>query len=153
MNILEILQANMIAVDLKSSDKTGVLTELSRLFVTVCPKKTVSQITAKLLERERLATTGIGGGIAIPHNGIDHISNVHAALGISKAGIAFDAADGKPVYIFVALVAPQDAVGDQLKALACVSRVFKDPAFLNTLRKVRTGKEAYEAIVEKYEQQ
>ncbi len=143
----------MIAVDLKSSDRTGVLTELSHLFGTVCPKKTVIQITAKLLERELLATTGIGGGIAIPHTGIDHISNVHAALGISKAGITFGAADGKPVYIFVAIVAPQDAVGDQLKALACISRIFKDPAFFKTPLKVRTGKEAYESIVEKYEQQ
>ena len=97
--------------------------------------------------RERLATTGVGEGVAIPHAKLDNLDNISMAIGISRTGIHFDAVDGQPVHIFVALLAPEGSTGEHLKALAGISRILKDPSFRNKLLGAKSSQEIYDAII------
>src|SRR5581483_8411841 len=90
-----------------------------------------------LLEREKLGSTGIGQGIAIPHAKSEQANDVAAAFGLSRRGVQFDSLDGEPVYIFFVLVAPPNAAALHLKALARISRLLKDKFFRQALRDVK----------------
>jgi PTS system nitrogen regulatory IIA component len=79
-----------------------------------------------LAERELLASTAIGDGIAIPHGKLDNIDHLVGALGRSVGGLAFDSIDGKPTHLVFMLVAPSNSAGVHLKALARLSRLFRD---------------------------
>lgn len=147
MKIVEFIKQETTCANLESSGKMDVLGELSSLLEKVCSGITADQITTLLIERERLATTGIGEGVAIPHAKIDNIDSICAAIGISRTGIQFDAVDGQPVHIFIALLAPQNSTGEHLKALARISRILKDPIFRSQLREAKTSGEVYDAIL------
>ena len=148
MKIADYLHPESVCADLKSTGKLDVLQEMGALLSNSCPTIKEEEITTILVERERLATTGIGEGVAIPHGKIDNLGQLVAALGISHTGIGFDAVDGNPVHIFVALLAPQSSTGEHLKALAQISRILKDISFRNRLLEKREAKEVYDAIIE-----
>ncbi|HXN54964.1 MAG TPA: PTS sugar transporter subunit IIA, partial [Myxococcales bacterium] len=82
-----------------------------------------------LLEREKLGSTGIGEGVAIPHGKLAGVPSVIAAFGRSRAGIDFAAVDGKPARLFFLLFAPENSAGIHLKALARISRLLRSPTF------------------------
>src|SRR4029453_15427940 len=86
-----------------------------------------------LWERERLGSTAIGDGIAIPHGKLPGLKGVIGPFGRAVAGVDFDSLDGSPTHLFFLLVAPEDSVGQHLKALARVSRLLKDRAFRDKL--------------------
>lgn len=126
MRILDFLSEKNITVDLKAKNKKEVIEELVDLLVAggqVSDKKKMVQI---LLEREELGSTGIGQGIAIPHGKSDTVKELTAAFGLSRSGVAFEALDGEPVFIFFLLVAPEGTAGAHLKALARISGLLKD---------------------------
>jgi len=126
MRILDFLSEKNITVDLKAKNKKEVIEELVDLLVAggqVSDKKKMVQI---LLEREELGSTGIGQGIAIPHGKSDAVKELTAAFGLSRSGVAFEALDGEPVFIFFLLVAPEGTAGAHLKALARISGLLKD---------------------------
>ncbi len=148
MKIADFIKLNNICADLKSTGKMDVLAELAKMLEGDCPNTDEGRITEILIERERLATTGIGDGVAIPHGKLSDIEGICAAIGISRTGIPFDAVDKNPIHIFVALLAPQNSTGDHLKALARVSRLLKDPAFRNRLLESKTPSEVYDTILE-----
>ena len=99
------------------------------------------------MEREKLGSTGIGQGVAIPHAKSTSLKDVVAALGVSKKGIQFDALDGEPVYIIFLLMAPVDSAGLHLKVLARISRLLKDKFFRQSIREA-TSVEAVKKIIE-----
>jgi len=148
MRIADFIKLDNICADLKSTGKMNVLAELAKILEGDCPNTDEDQIAKILVERERLATTGIGDGVAIPHGKLSGIDGICAAIGISRTGIPFDAVDGNPIHIFVALLAPQNSTGDHLKALARVSRLLKDPAFRSRLLESKTPTEIYDALLE-----
>ncbi|MBN2527777.1 MAG: PTS sugar transporter subunit IIA [Deltaproteobacteria bacterium] len=148
MQIKEFLLPEAVTSDLESSGKLDVLSELGKLLSGVCKGASEADIVAALVERERLATTGIGDGVAIPHAKSDKLTEIRGALGISRTGIPFDAVDGKPVHIFVALLAPQGVASEHLKALARISRLVREPDFRNRLMTTQSARELYQAIVE-----
>jgi PTS system nitrogen regulatory IIA component len=86
-------------------------------------------LTSALAERERLGSTGVGEGVAIPHARVRGLTQLSACLGRARQGIDFRAIDGKPARLFLALFAPENSAGTHLQALARVSRIFKNPAF------------------------
>jgi len=90
---------------------------------------TASQLTETLLEREKLGSTGIGEGVAIPHGKLSGVPGLLAAFGRKRAGVDFAAIDGKPTFLFFVLFAPDNSAGLHLKALARISRLFKQPQF------------------------
>jgi nitrogen PTS system EIIA component len=150
MKILEVLNKDAIIVDLKAKDKKGVLDEL------VTPVARLSGVNHEdllrvLMERERLGSTGIGGGIGIPHGKCKQLSSLMLGIGISKRGVAFDTMDRRPAHIFFLLLAPENSAGLHLKLLAHVSRLLKSEEFKSTLMQAETPEEIFEAIREKDE--
>lgn len=136
MKINEFLREKAIATSLRAADKPGVIRELVQLLVKsgdVKPADT-DRFVEILLAREALGSTGIGQGVGIPHGKSNCVNQLVGAFGISPKGVNFEALDGDPVYLFFLLVAPEDAAGPHLKALARISRLLKDKFFRDTLR-------------------
>jgi nitrogen PTS system EIIA component len=106
-----------------------------------------AQVIAELLhERERLQSTGVGGGVAIPHGGLDSVDTIVGALLLCPEPISFDAIDGEPVSILFAVIGPKRATGEHLKTLARVSRLLRDESFRGRLLASRSGAEAFQLI-------
>jgi PTS system nitrogen regulatory IIA component len=128
-----------IVADLKVATKKEALLELAKLAapITGLAEHTVFDV---LNAREKLGTTGVGHGIAIPHgrvSGVDHVYGFFARL---AQPVDFEAIDEKPVDLMFMLLAPQEAGADHLKALAKVSRMFRNTAFCEKLRKATDAK-------------
>ena len=103
------------------------------------------------MEREKLGSTGIGQGVAIPHGKSDSVESLVAALGVSKRGVDFESLDGEPVNLIFLLVAPPDSAGQHLKALARISRLLKDKFFRQALREAKSLEEIQRIIKEEDE--
>ena len=125
MLLSELLSPVRIKVPLGSRTKTDVLRELVNLVADPGDAASVSAILASVNERERVLSTGIGGGIAIPHGKIPHADQLVLAAGVSPGGIDFDALDGKPVHLFFLLIGPESASGAHVKALGRISRLLR----------------------------
>jgi nitrogen PTS system EIIA component len=101
-----------------------------------------------LLEREKISTTAIGEGVAIPHGKLPGVDKVVGVFARSPEGVDFASLDGEPTHLFFTLIAPEDAAADHLKALARISRLLKDTAFRNRLMKGQTREEIFDIIAE-----
>ena len=134
MRITDILQSERsIAPALEAADKSGVLAELAKHLAAAHEEVDEKQLIDVLWERERLGSTAIGDGIAIPHGKMQGLRGVIGLFGRHVAGVDFDSLDGNPTRLFFLLVAPEESVGQHLKALARVSRLLKDPDFRKRL--------------------
>jgi PTS system nitrogen regulatory IIA component len=102
-----------------------------------------------LMARERLGSTGIGDGIAIPHGKIGGIADLMIAIGRSNKGVDFNAMDGKPVHLFFLLMAPENSSGQHLKVLARISRLLKDNLLKNSLVEAKSSDELFNLLVKK----
>ena len=125
MLLSELLSPVRIKVPLGGRTKTDVLRELVNLVADPGDAASALAILASVNERERVLSTGIGGGIAIPHGKIPHADQLVLAAGVSPAGIDFDALDGKPVHLFFLLIGPESASGAHVKALGRISRLLR----------------------------
>ncbi len=128
MKLAELLNPVAICADLKASDKHGALAELTDTMMQVETSLSRDEVIRVLKERERLGSTGIGEGVAIPHGKLQHIDHLLISFGRSRKGIDFDSMDGKPAQLFFLLIAPEDSVGIHLKTLARISKLLKNPA-------------------------
>jgi nitrogen PTS system EIIA component len=133
MKIEEILSESVVVPDLGARSKPEVLIELADAVARDNAGIDKVRLLAALEERERLNSTALGDGVAIPHGKLPGIRRVFAAFGRSRQGIDFQSLDGKPTHLFFLLVAPEDSAGAHLKALARISRLLKDPAFRGRL--------------------
>lgn len=140
MKLLEVLAAEAILPDLKAGTKTEVLEELV-IPVANQSGAAVEDLVRVLLERERLGSTGIGGGIGVPHGKIPRIDRLFMGVGLSRRGIDFESLDGRPVHIFFLLVTPENSMGLHLKVLARISRILKNEQFKERLLQSRTREE------------
>ncbi|WP_022668499.1 PTS sugar transporter subunit IIA [Desulfospira joergensenii] len=145
MKISEILDKDSIIDDLKSADKQGVINELSQA-VAKNGTAPAPEIARVLMEREELGSTGIGGGIAIPHGKLNTVESVKVGFGLSRTGVEYDSLDGKPVHIFFLLLTPENSTGSHLKVLAQISKLLKREDFKLRLKSARTADELYEII-------
>lgn len=151
MKILDNLKPEAIISDLEATDKKGVLQELTSALAQVS-NVGQEEMVRVLLERERLGSTGIGGGIAIPHGKMASLSSLLMGFGRSRKGVDFDAMDGKRTYLFFLLLAPEDSTGGHLKMLARISRLLKNSAFKERLVTAADRRELY-AVIEKEDQE
>ena len=104
-----------------------------------------------LLDRERLGSTGIGEGVAIPHGKLNNIDRQLIAFGLSRKGVDFDAMDGKPARLFFLLIAPEDSVGVHLKTLARISKLLKTSHARERLLSAADRAQIYRIISEEEE--
>ena len=147
MRLADFLGKDAVVPDLRARDKDGVLAELAQALVASHQIPEVSGTVQVLLERERLGSTGIGEGIAIPHGKLSTLTQVVGAFGRSRNGVEFESMDGAPVHLFFLLLAPENSASAHLKALARISRLLKNRAFREELLKAETPDDLYETIV------
>lgn len=147
MKIFQYLKPDLIIPDLKARGKEEALREFARTIALQCPGCTPEELFQVLTDRERLGSTGIGEGFAIPHGKLRKIPQIIIAFGRSRPGIPFDSMDGKPAHYFFILLAPEDSAGLHLKALAKISRFLKNSAFKENLAKA-AGREDIERIIQ-----
>jgi len=146
MKMMDFLHEKAISVDIKATKKSDVIKELVDLLSQTHPLKQNDKLIKTFMNRESLGSTGIGQGIGIPHAKSDIVHELIGVLGISKAGVDFDSLDGEPTHIFILLVAPEDAAGPHLKALAKISRMLKDKFIRDSLIAAKNPKAVIDII-------
>lgn len=149
MRISDMLKKEYIIEELMAKTQREVLAELSSVFLRADNVFDHQAMVTVLLEREKLGSTGIGEGVAIPHGKVPDIGELMISFGRSKHGVDFNALDGKPVHLFFLLVAPEDTTGKHLRVLAKLSRMLKSNGFKKSLMESRTVDDLYRTIVEK----
>ena len=145
MKIVEFLEQSAVVDDLAGTSAQQVLADLTRP-LAASHKVDAQRLLETLLEREKLGSTGIGEGVAIPHGKVPGLPVILASFGRCKAGVDFKAIDGKPTHLFFTLFAPENSAGAHLKALARISRIFKSPAFRDSILKAKDAAEIYHLI-------
>lgn len=150
MKILDFLRFDGIISSLAAHSKEEALAELVEPIVQENPDLDKEGLIRTLVERENLGSTGIGGGVAIPHGKIEGLPRLVASFGKSQAGIDFRSMDNKPAYLFFLLVAPKNSAGEHLKALARISRLFRDPLLKTSLLQAKDADEIFQ-ILEEYD--
>lgn len=135
MRIVDLLRQQSINVHLSAADKHGVLVELVHTLVAGGMVRAAEEkaLVARLLAREEASSTGIGEGIALPHGKCTSVRDIVGAFGRSRAGVDFDAVDGKPVHLFFLLLAPENSAGPHLKALGRISKIVKEASVRDRL--------------------
>jgi len=126
MKISDLLVDGLIIDELGGSTKMEVLQEFSGLLQQRGRVPDKEGLTRVLIAREALGSTGIGDGVAIPHGKLKGLKDLVLAFGRSTTGVDFDSLDGQPAHLFFMLLAPEDAPGEHLKALARISRLMKN---------------------------
>lgn len=152
MKISELLSQDAVVADLVSSEKSEVLGELTDALLRANSGLNRDEIVQVLFERERLGSTGIGDGVAIPHGKLKGLSGLLLSFGRSKSGVDFDSMDGKPAHLFFLLVAPEESVGVHLKALARISKLLKDPAVRQRLLEAQSDTDLLAIVTEEESQ-
>ncbi len=132
MEISDLLQSDSVVI-LKSSSKKQVLQELAKKAASLTGLSE-RKVFDTLLERERLGTTGVGSGIAIPHGKLPELKKLHGVFARLEKPVDFESIDDRPVDLVFLLLAPEQAGADHLKALARVSRLLRDADNCEKLR-------------------
>jgi|SRR5215470_10843471 len=151
MRIIDVLEPTDIVADLGGGSKDDIITELATAVASHHPEIDRNRLVQALEDRERLNSTALGDGVAIPHGKLPGLRKVVAAFGRSTSGVDFSSLDGKPTHLFFLLVAPEDSAGAHLKALARISRLLKDEGFRRRLLAARDVAAIYQTIREEDE--
>jgi len=148
MKIMDILVKDALILNLGVRTKRDVLGEMSAALAKVEPQIEAGRLLEVLLEREELQSTGIGEGVAIPHGKMPGLDRLVAAFARSSEGIDFESIDGQPTHHFFLLVVPEHSGGQYLKALARISRFFRNAAFRQRLADAESLEQVIRAIEE-----
>jgi len=151
MKILDYLQEDWVISDLKGTDKRSVLEELSNVLVKPCQVTSGEELFQVLLGREKLGSTGIGEGIAIPHGRLKKLKRFFIAFGRSVKGVDFDSIDRHPSQLFFLVMAPENSAVDNLKLLGRIVTLLKDASFKKRLMEASSPKELFQVITEEDE--
>jgi len=146
MKITDLLQESSVVSALAGRSKAEVIEELAGVLTHDHAEIDRQRLIQALEDRERLNSTALGDGVAIPHGKLPGLKHVLAAFGRSRAGVDFQSLDGKPTHLFFLLVAPEDSAGAHLKALARISRLLKDEGFRIRLMEASNAHDLFETI-------
>lgn len=147
MKILEVLPKEAIITDMKSKVKNDVIEELVAPIAKITGINSAELIKV-LLERERLGSTGIGGGIGIPHGKLKNLESLIMGFGLSRKGVDFESIDSRPTHLFFILLTPENSTGLHLKLLARISRLLKNESFKKKLMQATDSEQVYSIIEE-----
>lgn len=151
MKIMDYLNEEWVIPDLKGTDKPSILKELSGVLVQPCQVSSIEELVQVLLDREKLGSTGIGEGIAIPHGRLKKLKRFYISFGRSLKGVDFDSIDRKPSQLFFLVMAPENSAVDNLKLLSRIVTLLKEPSFKKRLMEARSPKELFQIISEEDE--
>ena len=146
MKIQDFLQPQAVVAELGGTTAAEVLAELCQP-VARAHGLDAARLVQVLLDREKLGSTGVGDGVAIPHGKLPGLPALVAVFGRSSRGVEYRAADGKPARLFFALFAPENSAGAHLKALSRVSRIFRIPAFREAILAAPTAADVHRLIL------
>lgn len=148
MSLLEFLSPDAIVPALRAPTKKHVLTELAAQAARRLPELDATEVYETLLQRERLGSTGIGDGVAIPHGKLPKLNRLFGLVARLERPVDFDALDSQPVDLAFLLLAPEGAGADHLKALARVARVLREPGILESIRAARDASALYALLTQ-----
>jgi len=148
MRIEEVLKESCVIDSMTGKTKRDILSELVGALKRTGLIDDVEKVVGIILDREKLGSTGIGDGVAIPHGKMKGIHNFLCVFGRSIEGVDFDAVDRKPVHIFFLLLAPENSASLHLKMLSRISKILRDPSFRKRLIELGDAKEIYRDIVD-----
>lgn len=147
MEIGDLLKPEYVIANLRATSKKQALQEMARRAseITAQPERTVFSV---LMKRERLGTTGVGNGIAIPHGKLPNLDRIYGVFARLEQPIDFDAIDDRPVDLIFLLLAPDSSGADHLKALSRVSRLLRDKGACEKLRGTDDREALYALLVD-----
>lgn len=148
MQLSEIINVNRIRNDVDVLSKKRALEELSHLITQDETQINSSDVFDSLISRERLGSTGVGYGIAIPHGRIKNCKQITGACVQLKQGVDFDAIDNQPVDILFALIVPEESTDEHLQVLALLASMFNNENFRQKLRQSESEEETYQLLTE-----
>jgi len=134
--------------DLRGPGLEEALGEMARRLAAAGVVRDVQDLTHRLIERERLGCTSLGGGVAIPHCKSRDVDDVVLSIGLAPGGVDFQAPDGVPVTLIFLILSPADQPAAHLQALARISRLLRTPGVVASLRRATTREEILESLKE-----
>ena len=146
LRISDILKPSHVKLNAEAVDRDEIIEEMVDLLVQTGDVKSRRPAVKALLDRERMGSTGIGRGVAVPHAKHESIESLCAALGISVRGIEFDAIDGKPVRLIFLLLSNTNSPGVNLRALAEIAQLVHNPHVVGRLLAAKSSAEALDII-------
>ena len=148
MKIDEILKKESVIADITGKNKLDVIKEMTERLKQNDTIKNDQALYATLMEREKLGSTGIGENVAIPHGKSDELTQIITVFARSLSGIDFEALDQKPVHFVCMVIAPAHSTGQHLKALAKISRLFKNQTLREGILKAEDSNAIYSILLE-----
>jgi len=150
-NISDLLDPGCIRLELGTHLKEAVIKELVQLLAKAGKLKddTIDRYVEEVMGREKISSTGIGKGIAIPHVLVTEVSEIMMAVGRSVKGVPFNSVDGKPAHLIFLIIGPQGQNNEYLKILSKLSRYLNDRTFFETLMKIEDPAEVVELVKER----
>ncbi len=148
MQLSEIIDAGRIKTNIDVSSKKRALEEISQLLVRDQERLDATEIFNSLISRERLGSTGVGYGVAIPHGRIENCEKITGAFIRLNHGVDFDAIDNQPVDILFALIVPEQCTDEHLQVLAHLAAMFNDEALRNRLRQLKDAESIYQLLTQ-----
>jgi fructose-specific phosphotransferase system IIA component len=144
MKVFELLDEKFILTDFNSEDKEKIINELIDLYKGSDKVNDLEKVRSAVLEREKIMSTGVGKGFAIPHGKTNAVNDVIAAFGKTGSDIGYDALDGNPVHLIFLLVGRDDMVSKHIKLLSRISRMMNKDEFRNKLINAESKKDIIE---------
>jgi len=148
MTIEEVLEESCVIANLQGVSKRDVLIELVGALKKANLIKNEQEVVNVIFDREKLGSTGIGDGVAIPHGKLKGIRRIICVFGRSLQGVDFDSIDQKPAHIFFLLLAPENSASLHLKMLSRISKLLRDPSFRKRLLELADAHDIYRSVVE-----
>jgi len=144
--ISEFMDARCIRLELAARNKEDAIEELVRLLADAGKLDGVERYVGEVLEREKISSTGIGQGIAIPHRLVAGVGEIMIAVGRNGKGVPFDSVDRKPAHLIFLIIGPQGHNSRHLIVLSKLSRYLNDRGFFEALMKVREAEDVIELV-------
>ena len=150
MKFADFISREAIRAELHAEDKEGVIREMIQALLDAGKIETseFESIVKAILKREKLGSTGIGRGVAVPHTKHPSVDRFIGTVAVSREGVDFNSLDGERVQLFFLLISPPDHPGDQLRALENISRQLRDDTFCKLLKKAKTAEEIEQLLDE-----
>ena len=148
MKIDEILKKESVIADITGKNKLDVIKEMTERLKQNDTIKNDQALYATLMEREKLGSTGIGENVAIPHGKSDELTQIITVFARSLSGVDFESLDQKPVHFICMVIAPAHSTGQHLKALARISRLFKNQTLREGILKAEDSNAIYSILLE-----
>lgn len=147
-SIASLITADLVRLELRSSDSNEAIRELLQMIHRIYPLNDLDAVYNSLIRRESVMSTGIGRGVAIPHAAIPRLPRIYAAMGMSSKGIDFLSPDGDGAAVIVLVLFPEEAHREHIEILARFSKLFRQNAFLSTLKRVESATELVDILAE-----